>query len=222
MDSSRLSIPTVPDAEQLRDDHVCYGDFPSSELKTIIHTALTRDPYMRMHLLSVNKMAFILGERARFDSREREVFVRAALLHDVGKILIPDPIIQKPSKLTPEEYQIVKTHVELGQRLVSTEPGFEDVALVVGQHHEWVNGAGYPHGLKGEEIHPLARALSVIDAFSAMTDERPYNPGISPIEALTELEACAGTQFDEHFVQIFVKMKRSRTERGSLLVKGVR
>lgn len=213
MQPARLRIPNPVKGPRLRVDHVCYGDYPSG-LKTIIYTALTRDPYMRMHLLSVNKMAFTWAHHLDLESRERELLARAALLHDVGKILIPDPILMKPAKLTPEEYEIIKEHAQLGERLVATELGFQDEALIVGQHHEWYNGNGYPKGIDHTRTHRLARALSVIDAYSAMTDERPYHQGSTRDEALEELQRYAGTQFDPYYVDSFVRMKRR--ERGEV------
>lgn len=208
---NRLAVPTIKPGDEVREEHVCYGTFDGEGLRIIIHTALTRDQFMRIHLLSVNKLAYIWSDSLRLSSQERELLARAALLHDVGKILIPDPILQKPTKLTAEEYEIVKGHVELGERLVKTEPGFDEVATLVAQHHEWYDGSGYPRQLSYRETHPLARALSVVDAFSAMTDLRPYAQIGDPESALVELEKFAGSQFDPYYVESFVKMKRSRS-----------
>jgi len=208
----KLQIPTIDPEFEERDGHICYGVYPKG-LQTIIHAALTYDRTMRMHLLSVNKLAWIWAERLGLTPIERQTFAAAALLHDIGKIMLPQPIILKPTRLSAEEVEIVREHVPLGERIIATEPGFELIARIVGQHHEWFNGGGYPRGLAGSEIEPLGRALSVVDAYSAMTDQRTYSEPMSSEAAIEELQRCADTQFDPYYVESFAAMKRSRSNR---------
>lgn len=183
-----------------------FGDYGSVE--TIVETALARDPYTRVHLLHVNHLANAWSPHLGLSGAERELFVRASLLHDIGKLLIPDAILLKPARLTREEYATMKLHAGFGANILAQHENFADVASIVAQHHEWYAGGGYPNGIAGAAIAPLARAVSIIDAFSAMTIDRPYHLGITESEALEELERCAGTQFDPDYTRSFVAMRR--------------
>jgi putative nucleotidyltransferase with HDIG domain len=185
---------------------VRFGDFGSAE--PLVETALLRDPYTRMHLLHVNHVAHAWAPRLGIAGAAHETFVRAALLHDIGKLLVPEAIVLKPAKLEPEEYRTMQFHAEYGRTILAGHAGFEDVARIVGQHHERWDGRGYPNGIAGTRVDPMARAVSVIDAFSAMTLDRPYHRAIGEHEALRELEHCAGTQFDPAMVASFCALRR--------------
>jgi HD-GYP domain-containing protein (c-di-GMP phosphodiesterase class II) len=128
----------------------------------------------------------------------------AALLHDVGKIGVPDDILRKPGRLTPYEYEIVKQHVALGDLIVRDVPDVAHIREGVRYHHERWDGQGYMVGLAGENIPLIARILAVGDAFSAMTTSRPYRKALPAEEALAELKAAAGTQLDGQLVEAFV------------------
>jgi HD-GYP domain-containing protein (c-di-GMP phosphodiesterase class II) len=134
--------------------------------------------------------------------------LQAGLLHDVGKLLISDRILVKPSSLTAEEYRAMQYHAEFGKNILSRYEQYAEIAEIVGQHHERWDGQGYPAGLSGEHIHPLARAISILDAYSAMVLDRPYHRGISEEAALSEIERCSGTQFDPYFVERFLAYRR--------------
>lgn len=185
---------------------VRFGSF--GEVDTLVETALVRDPYTRMHLLHVNHIAQRWGPRLGLDPRDRETFVRSALLHDVGKLLIPESILLKPARLEPAEYATMQRHAEYGRTIIAGYDDFDEVAQIVGEHHERWDGAGYPRRIAGPSIHPLARAVSVIDAFSAMTLDRPYHRAIAAEDALQELERFAGSQFDPAMVASFVTLLR--------------
>ena len=187
---------------------VRFGDFGSVE--PLVETALLRDPYTRMHLLHVNRVAHAWAPRLGIAGAEHETFVRAALLHDIGKLLVPDAIVLKPAKLEPEEYRTMQLHAQYGRTILSGHAELADVARIVGQHHERWDGRGYPNGLPGTMVEPMARAVSVIDAFSAMTLDRPYHRAIGEEDALRELEHCAGTQFDPAMVASFCALLRER------------
>jgi len=133
----------------------------------------------------------------------------AGLLHDVGKIGIPDAILRKPGKLTANEYRIVKQHVALGDLIVRDLPDVEIIRAGVRHHHERWDGDGYLDGLEGERIPLVARILAVGDAFSAMTTTRPYRKALPVEEALRRLEDAAGTQLEERLVVEFVEGIRS-------------
>jgi two-component system cell cycle response regulator len=127
----------------------------------------------------------------------------AGRLHDIGKIAIPDAILEKPGPLNPTEWEVMRTHTEIGARIVGAAPALHDVAEIVRCHHERHDGSGYPNGLRGERIPIGARILGVCDAFVAMMRHRPYIDGITVTEALAELTRCSGTQFDPRVVEAF-------------------
>jgi HD-GYP domain-containing protein (c-di-GMP phosphodiesterase class II) len=133
----------------------------------------------------------------------------AALLHDIGKIGIPDAILNKPARLTPEEYELMKKHPEYGWAVLRQVPGFEQASLLILHHHERYDGKGYPGGLKDEEIPIGSRIVAVIDAFDAMVSSRPYREGLPVEEAVRRLNEASGTQFDPLVVNIFLPLARA-------------
>jgi HD-GYP domain-containing protein (c-di-GMP phosphodiesterase class II) len=133
----------------------------------------------------------------------------SALLHDIGKIGISDAILNKPAKLTSEEYELMKKHPEYGWAVLRQIPGMERASLMILHHHENYDGTGYPGGLKGEEIPIGSRIVSVIDAFDAMVSNRPYRQGMPFEEAERRLLAASGTQFDTRVVNSFLPLARA-------------
>ncbi len=183
--------------------YTTHGSFEG--LETIVESLLDRDPFTRVHLLQVNTMAKLWSEyNLDLDRASLARFLQASLLHDVGKLLISDRMLSKPGRLSDAEYQAVRRHAEYGRHVLLEHPGYAEVAEIVGQHHERFDGNGYPGGLAGVAIHPLARAIAILDAFSAMVADRPYHRGITENAAITELQRCAGTQFDPGLVARFV------------------
>jgi HD-GYP domain-containing protein (c-di-GMP phosphodiesterase class II) len=132
-----------------------------------------------------------------------------ALLHDIGKIGVPDQILNKPGRLTSEEFEFVKRHPEFGWTVIRKLPGLEQTSLYVLHHHENFDGSGYPAGLKGSEIPVGSRIISVIDAFDAMVSSRPYRKGLPLAEALRRLNEASGTQFDPAVIRSFVPIAES-------------
>src|ERR1700734_367433 len=133
----------------------------------------------------------------------------AALLHDIGKIGIADAILNKPAKLTAEEYELMKKHPEYGWAVLRQVPGMERPSLMILHHHENFDGTGYPGGLKGEEIPMGSRIVSVIDAFDAMVSTRPYRQGMPIEEAVRRLVQGSGTQFDPRVVNSFLPLAQA-------------
>jgi diguanylate cyclase (GGDEF)-like protein len=165
----------------------------------------TKDRYTKRHSDDVARYGAILAELAGVEPELVETVRRAGLLHDVGKIGIPDAILRKPSSLTPAEYDVVKQHVALGDMMVRDAQTSELVRLGIRHHHERWDGAGYLDRLAGEEIPLVARILAVGDAFSAMTTTRPYRKALSVQDALRRLGDAAGSQLDERLVRLFVE-----------------
>jgi diguanylate cyclase (GGDEF)-like protein len=164
----------------------------------------TKDRYTKRHSEDVARYAVFLAARAGLDQDTRRAVQVAGLLHDVGKIGIPDFILRKPGKLTDDEYDIVKQHVALGDAIVRDVPDVEIVRAGVRHHHERWDGSGYLDRLSGGDIPLVARLLAVADAFSAMTTSRPYRKALTVTEALRRLEDAAGTQLDSALVKTFV------------------
>lgn len=166
-----------------------------------------RDSGTADHSQRIRALTGIIARELGLSPAEIEEIERAALLHDIGKIAVPDRILLKPGQLTPAERTEIEKHPEVAYKLLSASPHLRAVAAIVRAHHEWYDGTGYPHGLKGDAIPLGARIISLIDAYDAMRSTRVHREGISSAAALEELEKNAGTQFDPALVAVF---KRSQ------------
>lgn len=154
----------------------------------------------------LKELSLKLGKRLGFTPPQMDDMELLSLLHDIGKIAVPDIILNKAAPLTDEEWRIMKQHPEIGYRIASTTPELSNIAEYILCHHEWMDGNGYPQGLQGESIPLISRALSVVDAYEAMISTRKYRIPRSPQEALMELEHFAGRQFDGPIVREFTRM----------------
>src|SRR3989338_8532525 len=166
-----------------------------------------KDPYTAGHLKGVERLGIMTAQEMGYDlsGRKKDVLVASLHLHDVGKIGVPDHILLKPASLTEEEWKIMRQHPSKGAKILEPLRGFKEVANVVLHHHENYDGTGYPDGLRGEKIPLEARIVSVVDSFHAIVSKRCYSKG-QPIDAaFKELERCAGTQFDPHVVEAFIR-----------------
>jgi HD-GYP domain-containing protein (c-di-GMP phosphodiesterase class II) len=162
-----------------------------------------------VHSTRLAEWALHVAEELGLDESSLGDLEIAALLHDIGKIGIPDAILNKPAKLTAEEYALMKKHPEYGWAVLRQIPGMESASLVILHHHENFNGTGYPAGLRGEEIPLGSRIVSVIDAFDAMVSNRPYRQGLPFEEAERRLLEASGTQFDPNVVKSFLPLARA-------------
>jgi putative nucleotidyltransferase with HDIG domain len=165
-----------------------------------------RDPYTAGHSKRVAAYSRALAVSAGLTEREIEVIESGALLHDIGKIGVPDAILFKPAGLNPDERRVMSTHPVVGARLLSGISAMEDVVPCVLHHHEKLDGTGYPDHLAGEAIPLGARVIAVADTFDAMTTDRPYRGALSSETALTEMLRVAGTQLDERLVLVFAEL----------------
>lgn len=163
-----------------------------------------RDPYTGGHLWRVSRYARLLAERADFSHAEAARIALGGFLHDLGKVGIPDAILRKPDRLTEEEYAVIKTHPDIGMRMLASHPLAALVKDAIQLHHERPDGLGYPLRLQGESIPEVARIVGICDAFDAMTSSRPYRRGMHRDKALAILSAEKGSQFDARFAELFI------------------
>ncbi len=167
-----------------------------------------RDPYTSKHSLRVKEIAVDIGREMRVNEKELEALEWGGLLHDVGKIGVPDAVLLKQDRLNKEERATMNSHPVLGAQIIQPVRRLSAELPIIRNHHEWYNGSGYPDRLIGDEIPKLARILHVADAFEAMTAQRPYRMvPLTPAQALAELRKFAGIQFDPSVVDAFVRTK---------------
>ncbi|MEH7417838.1 HD-GYP domain-containing protein [Neobacillus drentensis] len=182
-------------------------------VKGVIATLELKDPYTRGHSERVAGYALELAKATQnYKEKELKDFEFACLLHDIGKIHIPDQILMKPTRLTNQEYEIIKSHTNVGADAVSKVVGLNSSIDVIRSHHERWDGNGYPDQLKGEEIPFLARVAAIADAFDAMTSNRSYRNALSVDEAYKRILDGKGTQFDPKLVELFKQVYPTWTE----------
>jgi two-component system, cell cycle response regulator len=164
-----------------------------------------REPELERQLDGVARLAVAVGRRLGLDAEDQDVLVRAAELHDIGKIAIPDEILHKPGPLTDTEWALMQKHTVIGERVLAAAPALGPVAKVVRSTHERWDGQGYPDGLAGREIPLGSRIIFICDAYNAITEGRPYKRPLSREQALDVLREGAGTQFDPELVKVFAE-----------------
>lgn len=184
-------------------------------MKSLAQEVHAKDPYTFGHIRQVERLGVMTAEGMglNLSGRRKDILSAGLLLHDVGKIGIPDNILKKPGALDPEEWKIMRTHVEKGAKILEPLSDFKEVAEIVLCHHENYDGSGYPRGLKGEEIPIEARIVSVVDAFHAIVSTRCYREGRPVAVAFEELRRGAGTQFDPRVVEAFIRAMKSQLRR---------
>ena len=169
-------------------------------------TVDARDPFTYGHSERVATIAEMIGRAAGLPPEELTDLEFGALLHDIGKVGVPDSILTKPDKLTEKEWRVMRKHPGEGAKIIGHVKELASVVPMVRHHHEWYDGSGYPDGLKGEEIPICARIISIADAYDTMTTLRPYRVPMSQRAALEELRRCSGTQFDPELVEYFARV----------------
>lgn len=175
-----------------------------------------RDPYSSGHAARVTTLAEVVAARLGWDEDQAEVLRIGAALHDIGKLAVSERVLRKPGPLDEGEMEEVRAHPVEGARMVGLIGTMRSAVPAVLHHHERWDGGGYPDGLAGIEIPAEARILAVVDAFDAMTSDRPYRPALRTEIAIAELERCSGAQFDPDVVEVFVEAWRQ----GALVVYG--
>lgn len=168
------------------------------------------DPYTASHCCETCELAEEVAARLGVGEVETEQIALVAALHDVGKIGIPSEILGKPGRLTAEEYDVMREHPVIGERILGSVPELDAVAHAIRHEHERWDGKGYPDGLAGAEIPLASRIVFACDAWHAMTSDRPYRPALAAEEALAELRRGAGSQFDPHVVEVLLGVLAER------------
>lgn len=184
-------------------------------LDALVTAVDNKDRYTRRHSEDVTEYALWLAEALGLSEETLRIIRIGCLLHDVGKIGVPDEILRKPGRLTQEEVEVMNRHPRLGAFIVGALPGMATILDIVRSHHERWDGAGYPDGLKGEQIPLLSRVAALADAFSAMTTDRPYRKGLDVHAALEEIRRNAGTQFDPIITEHFIRAVKQRMWSGA-------
>ena len=184
-----------------------------------VATLEVRDTGTAEHSDDVLTLCEAIGCRLGFDEEALQQLMAGAQLHDVGKVAIPSAILNKPGALTNDEWAVIREHTVIGERILRSVPEMAEVATIVRHSHEHWDGSGYPDGLTGERIPLASRVILCADAFHAMRSDRPYRSGRPAADAIAELEACAGTQFDPEVVAALVEVsEETRTRRKAVIV----
>lgn len=175
-------------------------------IKSIAHALDAKDEYTHGHSMRVTLYSLALAKALNLPDSLLEEIETTGLLHDIGKIAIPEKILLKPGKLTEEEYEVIKKHPELGENLVNGIGKLKLISNWLKYHHERYDGKGYPEGLVGEEIPISSRIIAIADTYDAMTSSRSYRPALSHQEAIEEIRRCSGTQFDPKLADLFISI----------------
>jgi putative nucleotidyltransferase with HDIG domain len=177
-----------------------------SAIDSLVRTMEERDPYTAGHSLRVRHYALRLAHVLKLDKRERKLLSLAAKLHDIGKVGVPEAILNKPAALTKEEENAVRQHPTIGERILTPIIRQSEVLAAIRSHHERIDGNGYPDGLCGDEIPRLGRLIAIPDCFDALTTSRAYRKPMPLSQAMAIIAADAGTHFDAEFVRPFLKI----------------
>jgi putative nucleotidyltransferase with HDIG domain len=193
-------------AEELELRSKQLASFQVGMLSAMLRTLDLRDQMTARHSAAVARYSRAIAQRAGYSRREEELVHIAALLHDIGKFILPDRILKANVPLTDEDWMLIKRHPQQGARVVSSLDGYGPVAEIILAHHERIDGKGYPRGLAGDEIPELSRIISVADTYDVMTARDSYRTPMSSYDAILELRRVAGKQLDARFVEVFVEL----------------
>ncbi|HHW57921.1 MAG TPA: HD-GYP domain-containing protein [Clostridia bacterium] len=172
----------------------------------LISALEAKDVYTQGHSQRVCKLVTQIVYKMGIEGKEAEDIITAARLHDIGKIGIRDEVLNKPGKLTDQEFAEIMDHPVMSYEIINKMKAMENIAKIIRHHHEKYDGKGYPDGLKGEKIPLGSRIIAVADAFDAMTSKRPYRDSFTMAQAIEELKKNAGTQFDPKIVDAFISV----------------
>lgn len=189
---------------QLQSALVALKSATLATLEAFTETIEQKDPYTKGHCSRVRNIALAMGRALNFSDEQMHTLEGGSLLHDIGKIGIPEEVLNKPSPLSKTEYTLIREHPVAGERIIKHIELFQAYRPIIRSHHERMDGKGYPDGLKGEEIPLDVRIVSLADAFDAMTTNRAYRSALPTEFAVEELKLCSGAQFDPVLVDLFI------------------
>lgn len=192
--------------DELEEKNIQSSQMTMQTIMTIVNTIDAKDEYTKGHSQRVSEYAASLAEALGMSEEEVERIRYIGLLHDIGKIGVPDAILNKPGRLNTTEFSLMKQHTVVGGEILKDINSMEEVDIGAKYHHERYDGKGYPEGLKGEEIPVVARIIGIADAYDAMTSHRVYRKRLSDEAVCEELSRCAGTQFDPKMAEVFLKL----------------
>ena len=182
--------------------------FVINVVRSLVYAIEAKDVYTRGHSERVNRYSMMMSERLNMEEQEKNALHWASILHDIGKIGIPESILNKPDRLTDEEYNVIKSHPKKGYEILEPIEQVQSSLPGILHHHERYDGRGYPQGLKGEEIPLIGRIIAVADTFDAITSSRAYRAARPPEKALAIIEEVAGSQLDSHLAEVFKEAVR--------------
>lgn len=192
--------------EELKNDMDKEEEKALASAKKLISLINAKDRYTYGHSERVVFYSRILAERLKLSKKEKMILIYSAYIHDIGKINVEKDILMKATPLTNEEWEILKNHPKGGVDIIKPIKELKDIEPIILHHHERYDGTGYPDGLKGQEIPYIARILTIVDSFDAMTSDRPYKKKRTYLQAIREIERCSGTQFDPYIAKVFISI----------------
>lgn len=186
-------------------DKMLASVFRNQDALLILTRMRTKDAYLLEHSINVSILMMVFARALGLDEKLIRKLAQGAFLHDIGKVRIPDEILNKPGRLTPEEYEIMKMHATYSAEVVENMKGISEVSVqIVARHHERVDGKGYPNGLTDSELTLYDKMISIVDVYDALTADRVYKPGMVPVKALKLMRGLAGEHFDESLLIKFI------------------
>lgn len=204
-----IALDRIQDIARMQEMHL-------ESVLALVQAIEMRDPYTRGHSFQVAHLSTIIGQAMNFTERELELIKFAGLLHDVGKIAVPESILQKPSGLNDYEWQIIKRHPVQSALIIEPIKALHQVLNYILHHHERWDGKGYPEGRKEKNIPLQSRILAIADTYSAMTGDRPYRKGLTSEQTIKEIRRIAGTQLDFEIVKIFLSLSSDEFNKKSM------
>jgi HD-GYP domain-containing protein (c-di-GMP phosphodiesterase class II) len=201
----------VSNLREISVEKPCIG-ISATAINTLIKVLDVRDPYTNCHQSGVSKISDLIAKELGFSDCQRSLIFVGSILHDIGKIAMPHDILSKPTRLTQNEYHLLQDHSTIGKNLLSDfDRFFPKLSTIVEQHHERIDGSGYPFGLSKDEILIEARIISVADVVEAMSSHRPYRPALGIEKAITEIKDGAGKIYDEDVSKAMISLYNSNS-----------